>query len=61
MATRSKAIGIIYLRDKGLNKCGADGKEKLTQEYLASQVSRTWQLVKMGKEVKGERKVHNDA
>lgn len=61
MVATSKATEIIYPGDKGLIKCSADRKEKLTQEYLLSQCSRMWRLIKMGKEVKEERKFCNDA
>lgn len=60
MVTNSKATETIYLCNKGLNKCGADGKEKLTQEYTASQFRRTWQLMKMGMK-RRDRKLHNEA
>lgn len=36
--TSSKATVIIHLYDQGLNKCDADGKEKLTQEEFTKPI-----------------------
>lgn len=38
--TSSKATAIIHQYDQGLNKCDADGKEKLTQEEFTKPIQQ---------------------